>query len=117
MKPLIVAVGMFGVSQLVANVTEPGWVSNASQLSALGVLAWSVWYLLTRTIPEQQRVFRQSLTAVQDSHNRVLQEVTERHERWEHLRHEDSRQLNLTMQDMAATCAATRTKIESREGG
>lgn len=62
--------------------------------SAAAALGCVVGWLLTRTIPQMQRDFRETLDA-----------MAERHERWETTRHNDSVTLNDTLRAMSTTCA------------
>jgi len=66
------------------------WATGSAAVTLGCVTAW----LLTRTIPQMMRDHKDTLDAISD-----------RHERWERIRHEDSTELNSTLRGLSATCA------------
>ena len=110
---LLGATATTATTTLVAQASpEPALVVGLGSMGALGVLGWAVWHLLTRTVPEQQETFRKSLEVIQESHSKTLDTVTDRHERWEGIRHTDSERLDETLRQMAAQCAATQALMK-----
>ena len=108
---LLFAVAATATVPLVGQASpEPAWVVGLGHLGGLGVLGWAVWYLLTKTVPDQQRTFRKSLESIQESHLQTLDTITERHERWEESRHRDSEQLNTALREMSAQCAVVQAE-------
>jgi membrane protein YqaA with SNARE-associated domain len=73
--------------------------------SAAAVLGCVVGWLLTRTIPQMQQNYQET-----------LDRMAERHERWEQTRHADSMALNETLRNMSATCAKVH-ELERAEDG
>ncbi len=97
---LLIAVATTATVPLVGQASpEPAWVVGLGHLGGLGVLGWAVWYLLTKTVPDQQRTFRKSLDT-----------ITDRHGQWEESRHKDSERLNSTLREMSAQCAVAQAK-------
>ena len=82
-------VGMV-IGQITPDAVSP-WATGSAAAVAVSVLAW----LLTRTIPQMQRDFRETLDNISD-----------RHERWETVRHQDSAELNATLRSLSRTCSA-----------
>lgn len=74
---------------------------------ALVVLAWVVWYLISRQLPAE----RQARKETREDFRLTLDKVVERHDRWEEQRHEDSKRLNETLQSMQSNCAQSRTQM------
>ncbi len=66
---------------------ELPWAA-VGQGGAIGVLGWSVWYLLSKHIPAQTKTFVETVTRLSDR------------------QHEDSEKLNETLSQLRAHCAA-----------
>ena len=65
-----------------------------SQVGALGVLAWTVWALLGE------------LRRLRDRHEAVIDQLCQRWDGWEHIRHTDSEKLDTTLRDLIRHCSA-----------
>ena len=104
MKATAILVSVLSGGLLVGQVS-PEQISPWATGSAAAALGLVCGWLLTRTIPQLQRDFKETLDAMAGRHERSIDAVTERHERWEQARHADSVNLNETLRSMSATCA------------
>lgn len=88
-----------GAMLLGQSVPEPfaPWATG----SAAAALGCVVGWLLTKTIPQMQRDFRETIDA-----------MASRHERWETARHADSAILNETLRVMSSTCAKVHAIVD-----
>lgn len=66
----------------------------------LGILGWLLWYTVAKVQPRRD-----------DRFTKTLNDMAERHERWEIQRHEDSVKLNETLRQLSIKCAETRAKM------
>lgn len=94
------------------------WIGGGVSLSALGVLSWTVWYLLAKYIPgrdsqnatslnAQQETFIRTMVAQQTTFTAALDVICERHDRWEAQRHADGEQLEKALRELLVHCART----------
>jgi hypothetical protein len=86
-----------GVLLATADMTPEPWFVR---LGAMGGLLFALFYLLKVHLPGKDKMFTDS-----------IDKLTERHDRWERLRHEDSQELTNTLNDLRANCIAVQTKL------
>ena len=98
------AVGMLLAAESPATDALPPYMDWMLQGGGVGVLAFVVFWMLTRTIPGLTRDFRET-----------LRETSDRHDAWERQRHEDSDKLNTTMRDMMQNCAKAQERMDTRK--
>lgn len=89
------------------------WVQDGMQFSALALMGWALWYLLSKEMPKKREDFNEAITAQRISFTETLDKMSERHDRWETLRHQDSEKLDSTLRNLTENCAATRTMSQS----
>ena len=117
-RQLILAVGLLAAGEA---ITLPG-LGDVTQLSAVAVLAWVAW-----TQRQEMRTLRERINTQQIQQDQRMEGLTERHDRWEHQRHEDSIRLTETMSSdskrlsetlgkLQATCSRVHGIIAEREG-
>ncbi len=105
MLPLALTMGLLGQAEA-ASPSFP-FSDTILQGGALAVLAWLAWHLVTKEMPAARKAF----TATLDS-------MAKRHERWETQRHEDSQKIETALNNLAVTCAETRsTMVKGKRDG
>ncbi len=82
-----------GPSLAVVAQAEAPW-SLIGEGVAITVLAWAVYFLLSKHLPAQSKAF-----------TTTLDKMAERHDGWEKARHDDSVALNETLQHLRENCA------------
>ncbi len=102
---ILITSGAVIIGQTVPAPVTP-WATGSAAVTLAGVVGW----LLTKTIPSMQKDFKEIVTAMHVTH-------TERHDRREKTRHEDSVALNETLRQMSATCAARVQQMTEIEAG
>lgn len=110
---LLLGVGLFAAGQIEQATELFPFAGLLTSGSAVGVLAWAVWYAYRHIIPRQQEAFAKTLDDMAERHERMQQHTLDRHERWETARHEDSEKIAKSLQTMAVTCAETRHVVTS----
>lgn len=95
------------------------WGDLAVGGSAVAILGWVAYYLLTKTVPD----LRKSMEEQQSKFSATLDRLCDRHERWEEARHADSAKLDETLREnsqradgalraLAENCAAARADFQ-----
>jgi hypothetical protein len=88
------------------SMPTPPWFNDGVQLSAFGVLAWALWYLLAKEMPRSRDNFRKTLDTISERQERNQNE-------WRQQLHADSEKLNDTLRAMTETCSRTRSEISA----
>lgn len=57
----------------------PEWLGSATQISAFGLVAWIVYYVLSTWIPKMQDQSAQQLAAQRDAHRDAMNELAKAH--------------------------------------
>lgn len=88
-------------------------LSDYGNLTALGILAVVVIWLVTKHLPSQQREMRDISTLFAETTKGLLENFTttldkmhSRADAWEKVRHDDAQLLAAALRDLAATCAS-----------
>lgn len=81
---------------IAADSLPNGLLDPISRFTAVSILGGVVFWLLMRTIPRLLK-----------DHKETLDAICERQEARERLEHEDRQELNATLRELRATCAAT----------
>ena len=56
-----------------APIPLPEWVGNASQISAFGLVAWIVYYMFSKWLPELQRQHALQVKEQMESHSKTIE--------------------------------------------
>lgn len=89
------------------------WATGSAAAAFGLVVSW----LLGRTIPSLLSLIketRKELIAAQEVYHAALDDMADRHERWEKQRHEDSNRLSDTLRDLSGTCARNQAWQQAR---
>lgn len=106
-----VAMFMMGQTETVQNAFP--FSEIVASTGAVGVLGWAVWYAYMRVIPKQQEQFAKTLDTMGERFERMQNDQSNRHERWEATRHADSEKLTDVISSMSIQCARTREAVLS----
>lgn len=68
-------------AMILAAVTPeaPGWMGSAMQFGALGIVAWIVYYVFSKGLPEMNKRHADEMTIQRDSHARESAALRETH--------------------------------------
>lgn len=83
--PEAAAILILGVPALVnaliadANVPMPEWVGNASQISAFGLVAWIVYFTLSKWLPDLQTKHSEHIKSMAEQHNEQMRSQRDAH--------------------------------------
>lgn len=91
-------------------ITATPSITSISQLGALGVLSWTVWHLLTRTIPNQQKASSEQWKELVASQSGNM----DRMEQLEQARGKAIQTAVTHMQQQVAMCAEHHAKMEAQ---
>lgn len=70
-----------GVNAFVSDapIPMPEWVGNASQISAFGLVAWIVYYMFSRWLPEIQKQHAQQVKEQLEAHTKTIETLAAGH--------------------------------------
>lgn len=101
-------------AEAAAPVPAIPFLSDYGNLTALGILAVVVIWLVTKHLPAQQREVRDISTLFADTTKGLLENFTttldrmhSRADAWEKVRHDDAQELAGALRQLASNCAAT----------
>ncbi|MDD4889705.1 MAG: hypothetical protein PHU85_07215 [Phycisphaerae bacterium] len=113
-----------GLLTMLVGQVAPDPLAGWANLTAAAMLGVAVLFLLTKYLPsrdkqlsEQAAAFTSSIVAQAQTFNSVtveqakvfsvsVERLSDRHDSWEKLRHEDQQRLEKTLRDMTAFCTA-----------
>lgn len=109
-----------GITTLVAADSVPAPYSWIADFGALGIVGFGVFWVLTRTIPEMNKMHQETIKEVVAGGKEERRELGERLDRWEKnaredssRAHDDSTRLNDTLGKMMSNCQKTFDKLQA----
>jgi hypothetical protein len=63
----------------ISNADTPEWVGSLTQISAFGLVAWIVWYMFSKWLPQMQANQVEQLNAQRDAHVEAMKELAGAH--------------------------------------
>lgn len=63
----------------IGNADTPEWVGSLTQISAFGLVAWIVWYMFSKWLPQMQQNQVAQLEAQRDAHVEAMKELASAH--------------------------------------
>ena len=67
------------INAVVADAPMPEWIGNASQVSAFGLVAWIVYFTLSKWLPDLQTKHSEHLKDMQAQHSEQMKNQREAH--------------------------------------